>query len=173
MRMTAAATVLGFAILLSACAGGEPAPGTGAAGNTDAAAAESTPAAAPAPSGPAAGAPAPAPASGAAPAPPAAAAPGGGAPQPYPSELAAHANLRVDCQQDSECAVKDVGNCCGRYDACVRADSQPDPAAVQAECAARGLVGICGFPVIESCVCTAGTCAAAPSDGTGPDQAVR
>jgi hypothetical protein len=175
MRLTIAASLLAVATVLAACAGGDPAAeqaqpaGAAAAAPTPGAAATPAPASTPTrPTRPPATGSAvnPAPT-----APPAASA--ATAPVPYPSELAAHAGLRVDCQADTECAVKDVGNCCGRYDACVRADSQPDPAAVQAECAAEGGVGICGFPVIEACVCSAGTCQAAPSDGGGAGPAVR
>jgi hypothetical protein len=170
MRLTAAAIVFMLAAGLAACAGGEPtADATDPAGAAGAAAPASTAGAAPA-SPPAAAAPPQATGEASAPPSPASPAP---VPLPYPSDLAAHAGLRVDCRADSECAVKDVGNCCGRYDACVRADSQPDPAAVQAECAVKGQAGICGFPVIEACVCTAGTCQAAPSDGSGAAPAVQ
>lgn len=92
------------------------------------------------------------------------------APAPFASELAAHAALRTTCERDSDCAVKDVGNCCGSYPACVNADSPVDPAAVARECADKGLAGICGFPVIEACVCSAGQCTAAPGE---PDGAIR
>lgn len=78
--------------------------------------------------------------------------------------LAGHAGLRFDCQVDTDCAVMDVGNCCGHYPACVNTASTPDPAAVARECAERGMAGICGFPVIESCACVANRC-----EARGPD----
>lgn len=91
---------------------------------------------------------------------------------PLPADdgaLAAHQHLRLDCQRDSDCAVMDIGNCCGHYPACVHVDSQPDPAAVVAECSARGLAGICGYPVIEGCVCRAERCQPTPgSNEPGP-----
>lgn len=98
------------------------------------------------------------------------------APDPTPASslaevtgLNVHAGIRTDCQVDSDCAVVDIGNCCGSYPACVRAGSQVDPAAVQAECGERDLAGICGFPVIDNCVCSTGRCQAMQR-GTGPVQ---
>ena len=98
------------------------------------------------------------------------------APDPAPASpltditgLNAHAGIRTDCQVDGDCAVVDVGNCCGSYPMCVRAGSQVDPAAVQVECAKRDMAGICGFPVIDACVCSAGRCQAMQR-GTGPVQ---
>lgn len=86
--------------------------------------------------------------------------------QPVPHDgldsppLAGHAGLRFDCTEDAQCGIMDVGNCCGAYPACVNSESRPDPAAVARECAERGLAGICGFPVIESCACVANRCEA-------------
>lgn len=80
-----------------------------------------------------------------------------------------HAGIRTDCQVDSDCAVVDVGNCCGSYPMCVRAGSQADPAAVRAECEKNDMAGICGFPVIDACVCDTGRCQAMQR-GTGPVQ---
>jgi len=62
------------------------------------------------------------------------------------------------CEQDSDCVVKDVRNCCGYYPRCVNVDHEPDIAAVQAECAEKGLVSVCGFPEIDSCSCIANRC---------------
>ncbi len=83
--------------------------------------------------------------------------------------LNVHAGIRTDCQVDSDCAVVDIGNCCGAYPACVRNGSQVDPDAVRAECGERDLVSICGFPVIDSCVCDSNRCQAMQR-GTGPVQ---
>lgn len=99
-----------------------------------------------------------------APPPPALAPAPAGAGSPPPSvaleqpPLAGHAGLRFDCQADADCAVMDVGNCCGHYPACVNVGSTPDPEAVARECGERGMAGICGFPVIESCACVANRC---------------
>lgn len=112
------------------------------------------------------------PAFGQAPPPPALVpAPGDADSQPPPvaledPPLAGHAGLRFDCRTDSDCAVMNVGNCCGHYPACVNTASTPDPDAVASECAERGMAGICGFPVIESCACVANRC-----EARGPAQA--
>lgn len=70
------------------------------------------------------------------------------------------ASVEIDrsCSSDAECTVKDVGNCCGQYPACVNVDSPTDPEGVRARCAESGMVSTCGFPVIASCQCVAGQC---------------
>jgi hypothetical protein len=72
--------------------------------------------------------------------------------------------VQVDrsCRVDSDCVVKDVGNCCGYYPACVNKASRTDPAAVQAQCAKDGKASICGFPVIDGCRCVGGQCSDVP-----------
>lgn len=67
------------------------------------------------------------------------------------------------CKTDADCAIKDVGNCCGYYPACVNKDSPTDPAGVRAQCQSKGMVGVCGFPSITSCQCRNGQCASAGS----------
>lgn len=62
------------------------------------------------------------------------------------------------CREDSDCAVKDIGNCCGRYPACVNRDSPVFPEQVKAECQRKGMLGVCGFPVIAGCQCQQGRC---------------
>lgn len=62
------------------------------------------------------------------------------------------------CKVDADCAVKDVGSCCGRFPACVATDARPDPAAVQAQCARSGMASVCGFREVSGCSCVAGTC---------------
>lgn len=74
------------------------------------------------------------------------------------SGLQAHSALDLRCERDSDCAVKDIGNCCGRYLACVNVDSPTDPAAVARECADKDLGGICGWPDISACACVDGRC---------------
>ena len=69
--------------------------------------------------------------------------------------------LDKSCKSDADCAVKDVGNCCGYYPVCVNKDSPTDPAGVQAQCRAKGMVGVCGFPSIASCQCRNGQCESA------------
>jgi len=62
------------------------------------------------------------------------------------------------CETDADCTVKNVGNCCGEYPACVNVDSPTDPEGVQAACARSGMASVCGFPAISSCQCVQGTC---------------
>lgn len=64
------------------------------------------------------------------------------------------------CKVDADCTVKNVGNCCGYYPACVNVNSEPDPEAVAAECARTGMAGLCGFPAIGACTCDSGRCKA-------------
>ena len=62
------------------------------------------------------------------------------------------------CTTDAQCTVKDVGNCCGYYPACVNVDSPTFPEQVKAACAESGMAGICGFPSISACQCVEGRC---------------
>jgi hypothetical protein len=62
------------------------------------------------------------------------------------------------CKQDSDCAIKDVGSCCGASPACVNKDSNTFPEQVQAKCKADGMSSICGFPSISSCSCKNNKC---------------
>lgn len=66
------------------------------------------------------------------------------------------------CSRDADCTVKNVGNCCGAYPACVSTGARVDPAAVAADCARRGLASVCGFREVTACRCVANRCEAAP-----------
>ncbi len=66
------------------------------------------------------------------------------------------------CAGDADCAVKDVGNCCGYYPACVNKDSQTFPEQVKAQCEQEGRMSVCGFREISSCQCVEGRCQAVP-----------
>ena len=70
------------------------------------------------------------------------------------------------CNGDADCVVKDVGNCCGYYPACVNRASPTFPAQVEAECAKKGMASVCGFPVIRGCACVDGRCRDGSSGGT-------
>lgn len=70
------------------------------------------------------------------------------------------------CSTDSDCAVKDVGNCCGYYPACVNHASPTFPAQVEAECAKKGMASVCGFPVVRGCACVDGRCREESRGGT-------
>jgi hypothetical protein len=75
------------------------------------------------------------------------------------------AEVDYTCRADADCVVKDVGNCCGYYPACVNRDSPTFPERVQAECEKTGMASVCGWPVIKGCACVEGRCEAAPSGG--------
>jgi hypothetical protein len=71
------------------------------------------------------------------------------------------------CTTDADCAVKDVGNCCGYYPACVNANSPTFPEQVKAECAKNDMQSVCGFRDIAGCQCVEGRCSALDA-GEGP-----
>ena len=82
---------------------------------------------------------------------------------PLPArETRAPVTVVTTCKTSADCAVKNVGNCCGAMPACVNQDSPTDPAAVQAQCQAKGMMGVCGFREISACQCDNGQCVAAP-----------
>jgi hypothetical protein len=97
---------------------------------------------------------------------PATAAPAAPAPQAKPDKPmrtggplpADPVEVDFSCQSDADCAVKNVGNCCGYYPACVNRNSPTDPQGVQAQCAKKGMMSVCGFQEIASCTCQAGRC---------------
>lgn len=76
--------------------------------------------------------------------------------------------LEIDrsCENDSDCAIKDVHNCCGYYPECVNVKATVDPERVKKSCADQGIASICGFPSISACQCTEHTCS--PVAGAGP-----
>ncbi len=78
---------------------------------------------------------------------------------PYPpSEAKPPVQLNYACASNADCAVKNVGNCCGVQPACVNTNSPTDPDAVRAQCEASGTMGICGFRQISACQCVSGRC---------------
>lgn len=87
-------------------------------------------------------------------------------PPPSPASRKADATARASgvgdvdyaCTTDAQCTVKNVGNCCGYYPACVNVDSPTFPEQVKAACAESGTAGICGFPSISACQCVEGRC---------------
>lgn len=84
-----------------------------------------------------------------------------------PPRVAGEANALVtSCKTSSDCAIKNVGNCCGAMPACVNKDSPTDPAAVQAQCSAKGMMGVCGFREISACQCDNGQCVDATPSGS-------
>lgn len=81
-----------------------------------------------------------------------------------PTTEVASATKTLACQTDADCTVKNVGNCCGYFPACVHKDQAVDPEAVQARCAAEGKNSICGFAEITACACVENRCV---TSGTG------
>lgn len=79
---------------------------------------------------------------------------------PTPAPQATVVVVDQSCRTDADCTVKDVGNCCGYYPACVNVNSPTDPKGVQASCQARGMMSVCGFREISGCSCVQGKCAA-------------
>lgn len=68
--------------------------------------------------------------------------------------------IDASCRTDADCTVKNVGNCCGYYPACVNVNSPTDPQGVQARCAKEGMSSVCGFQEITACSCQQGHCEA-------------
>ncbi|MGJ4729901.1 hypothetical protein [Luteimonas sp. SDU101] len=64
------------------------------------------------------------------------------------------------CRLASDCTVRNVGNCCGYFPACVNKDAEVDPEAVRAQCERDGLSSVCGWQEIEACDCVQGQCTA-------------
>jgi hypothetical protein len=157
VRTAAVALVLAA---LAACAAPSPTAGPAQSAGADRASESAAPAA-------------PADQAGAATQPPAATTPppakkyprmtGGPLPPQRIDDAKAPPEVKVDasCRTDADCTVKNVGNCCGQYPACVNVNSPTDPKGVQARCAKSGMAAVCGFPQISSCSCVKGTCQAA------------
>ncbi len=77
-------------------------------------------------------------------------------------QLADASSGQVDmtCSRDSDCAVKNVGNCCGYFPACVNKDSRTFPDQVKAQCEKEDRMSVCGFREITGCICVEGQCSA-------------
>jgi hypothetical protein len=82
-----------------------------------------------------------------------------------PEELLTQNEVYYGCNTPADCEVKNVGNCCGYYPACVNKDSPTFPDKVKAACAAEGSSSICGFQEIGGCDCIEGRCTAQPGPG--------
>ena len=79
---------------------------------------------------------------------------------PAPAADAAPGAVDASCRVASDCAVKNVGNCCGHFPACVNRDAAVDPDAVRAQCERSGMASVCGWKDIQSCDCVQGHCQA-------------
>jgi hypothetical protein len=83
------------------------------------------------------------------------------------AEAASATSTPLTCKTAADCTVKDVGNCCGYFPACVHRDQAVDPEAVKAQCERDGRAGICGFAEISSCACSEGQCVSSGADDGG------
>jgi len=70
-------------------------------------------------------------------------------------------SLESSCQNDSDCVVLNVGNCCGYLPKCLNKAAKPDPQYVKALCQKNGLSSVCGFLHVTSCKCENNRCEAA------------
>ena len=75
-----------------------------------------------------------------------------------PPREAGAVTVDYSCRTSADCAVKNVGNCCGAFPSCVNKDAKTDPAAVQAQCAKAGMASVCGFQEVSGCQCVQGEC---------------
>ncbi len=71
------------------------------------------------------------------------------------------------CRVDADCEVKNIGNCCGYYPACVNRNSPTFPERVRARCEAEGMMSVCGFREISDCRCVEGRCEAQGAAANG------
>lgn len=77
---------------------------------------------------------------------------------PSKAERGAPGEIDYSCRADDDCAIKNVGSCCGYYPACVNVNSPTYPEQVKADCAASGRSSVCGFPSLSGCQCVEGRC---------------
>ncbi|MBI2397357.1 MAG: hypothetical protein HYV17_06130 [Xanthomonadales bacterium] len=85
------------------------------------------------------------------------------------SATAAAASPTPSCQTDAQCTIKNVGNCCGAFHACVHVDQPVDAAAVKRRCEVEGLSSVCGQRDIAGCRCDAGRCVESASANFAPN----
>lgn len=62
------------------------------------------------------------------------------------------------CRSDADCAVKDVGSCCGYHPQCLNKDTPTFPEQVKEKCAREGRVSTCGMLAVSGCECVSGQC---------------
>jgi hypothetical protein len=67
--------------------------------------------------------------------------------------------IDMSCEQARDCAVKNVGNCCGYFPRCVSAQSEPPPHFCPPDVAS-----VCGWPDITHCECVDNTCRSMQGD---------
>ncbi len=67
-------------------------------------------------------------------------------------------SIDYNCDNDSDCEIKDVHNCCGYYPECVNRQAMVDAAFVRDACNEEGKASICGFTSIDTCRCINSRC---------------
>jgi hypothetical protein len=80
------------------------------------------------------------------------------APAPAKTTPSDPAAVNRACKVDADCAVKDVGSCCGKHPACVNKDAATDPNAVRAQCEKENRASVCSIEAIGGCSCVQGQC---------------
>jgi len=78
------------------------------------------------------------------------------------SQTCSTPKVDYSCNLDTDCTIKDVGNCCGYYPECVNTNSPTDPKKVKECCLQNGQSSACGYPSITSCKCQNNRCAGIP-----------
>ena len=67
-------------------------------------------------------------------------------------------SIDYSCETDSDCEVKNIGNCCGYHPGCTNKGAKNDPAFVKQTCQANKMFGVCGFNDILGCKCIENRC---------------
>ncbi len=67
-------------------------------------------------------------------------------------------SIDYSCQQDSDCAIKDVHKCCGVDYACVNKNAIVDANIVRQACENERVVSTCDVNLVSSCSCAKGKC---------------
>mmetsp|Transcript_26191 Transcript_26191/g.77483 ORF Transcript_26191/g.77483 Transcript_26191/m.77483 type:complete len:144 (-) Transcript_26191:428-859(-) len=57
------------------------------------------------------------------------------------------------CNEHTDCAVKNVGNCCGNFPECVSVSFCPDLPSVESWCKSNDISSVCGWHNVQACVC--------------------
>ena len=65
---------------------------------------------------------------------------------------------KLYCESNSDCEIKNVGNCCGYYPLCVNSNYEPNITKVQQECFEQGIASVCGWTEIQGCECIENKC---------------
>ena len=76
----------------------------------------------------------------------------------YSTSAEYSASIDYSCKKSSDCAIKDVHNCCGEYIQCVNKNAKVDPDFITKACAKEGIGSICGAPAISQCNCVNNKC---------------